>query len=204
MLRHFLLITFLFFFSDTFGQTSNNDLSQIKTTQQAEMFLAKNPQANAKIFSIESGTDTTEILLPLFNKKSGFTFKIDSDNYKILQVDSALSFRVNYIYLDGKQLTKFQIDSLRQEIISSYKKGTSFFDLVQQYNMDGNFTGDTRWFTEGMMVKEFETAVRNHKKGDIFTVYTPGQNWYHVVLKTYDDTFIKKLTILKTRSSSQQ
>ena len=63
--------------------------------------------------------------------------------------------------------------------------------------MDGNITGDTRWFTENMMVKEFETAVRSHKKGDIFTVDTPSQNWYHVVLKTFDDTYIKKLIILK-------
>jgi PPIC-type PPIASE domain len=204
MLKQILLIALLYCFSDAFGQTPGSDLSQIKTIAQAEVFAEKNPKANARIFTIESNTDTSEILLPLFNKKNGFTFSIDNNKYKILQIDSVLSFRVSYIYLNGQQLTRPQIDSLRQEIISSYKKGTGFFDLVQQYNMDGNISGDTGWFTEGMMVTEFEKAVRDHKKGDIFTVDTPGQNWYHVVLKTYGDTYIKKLTILKTQSSSRQ
>jgi parvulin-like peptidyl-prolyl isomerase len=68
--------------------------------------------------------------------------------------------------------------------------------------MDGNPTGDTKWFQEKSMVEEFEKAVRSHKKGEIFIVDTPSQNWYHVVLKTYSDKFTKKLTILKVRSSS--
>ena len=168
------------------------------------MFIEKNPKANWKVFTIESSSDTSELLLSLYDKKNGFTFKIDNNNYKILQIDSTLSFRVNYIYLNGEKLSKTQIDSLRQEIISRYKDGTSFLDLVQQYNMDGNNTGDTKWFTENMMVKDFETSVRSHKKGDIFAVETPNQKWYHIVLKTYDDTFIRKLTILKTKSSNSR
>jgi parvulin-like peptidyl-prolyl isomerase len=105
--------------------------------------------------------------------------------------------------LNGDKFSKLKIDSLRQEIISKYKAGTNFFDLVQQYNMDRNFTGDTKWFTENMMIKNFEQAVRNHKKNEIFTVDAPEQNWYHVVLKTFDDTYIKKVTLLKMKSSSQ-
>lgn len=141
--------------------------------------------------------------MSLYNKKIGFTFYIDNIAFKILSIDSTLSFRANYIYLNGDKFSKLQIDSLRQEIISKYKAGTNFFDLVQQYNMDGNFTGDTKWFTENMMVKNFEQAVRNHKKNEIFQVDTPEQNWYHVVLKTFDDTYIKKITLLKMKSSSQ-
>ncbi len=197
MLKHILAIILLNCVTISFGQTLYNDLSKIKTVSQAEMFIEQNPKLNGKLFKIESGADTSEILTPLYSKKPGFTFKIDNLSYKILQVDTALSFRVNYIYLSGEQLLKTQIDSLRREIISSYKKGTNFFDLVQQYSMDGNITGDTRWFTENMMIKEFETAVRNHKKSDIFTVDAPEQKWYYVVLKTYDDTCIKKLTILQ-------
>ena len=73
-------------------------------------------------------------------------------------------------------------------------------ELVQQYNMDGNITGDTKWFTENMMIKEFEEAVRSHKQGDIFTVDKPSQNWYHVVLKTHKDTYLKKLTLIRAKS----
>jgi parvulin-like peptidyl-prolyl isomerase len=53
------------------------------------------------------------------------------------------------------------------------------------------------------MVKEFEDAVKGHKKGDIFTVDIPGNKWYHVVLKKFDDTYIKTATILKIKDSNQ-
>jgi PPIC-type PPIASE domain len=197
----FTTIQFLFY-SFTFGQTKGIDISKIKTVSQAETFISINPKTDSKLFTIESSNDTTEILMPLYNKKLGFTFYIDNIAFKILSIESILSFRVNYIYLNGDKFSKLQIDSLRQEIISKYKAGTNFFDLVQQYNMDGNFTGDTRWFTENMMVKNFEQAVKNHKKNEIFIVDTPEQNWYHVVLKTFDDTYIKKVTLLKTKSNS--
>ena len=138
--------------------------------------------------------------MPLYNKTTNFTFHIDNDSYKILKIDSILSFRVSYIFFDGNQLSAKQVDSLRKEVILQYKAGASFFDLVQQYNMDANISGDTKWFTEGMMVKEFEDAVKRHKKGDIFTVDIPDNNWYHVVLKTFEETYIKKATILKMKA----
>jgi hypothetical protein len=181
------------------GQT-DDALSKVRNVSQAKAFIKANPNTGAKLFTINSGIDTTEILIPLYGKKAGFTFRIDDVTYKILEVDSTLSFRASYIYLDGGQLTRKQVDSLRKEIISQYKAGTSFFDLVQLYNMDGNITGDTKWFAAGQMVKEFESAVRSHRKNDIFTVNTPGQNWYHVVLKTFDDTFIKTVTLIRAKS----
>jgi parvulin-like peptidyl-prolyl isomerase len=200
-----ILTTTLFLFSSlSFGQTKGSDLSKVKTVSEAETFIKTNPKANAKLFTIESGNDTSEIHLPLYTKQVGFTFRIDNIIYKILKIDSTLSFRANYIYLSGETLPKHQIDSIRQEIISKYKAGANFFDLIHQYNMDININGDTNWFTENMMVKEFEDAVISHKKGDIFTVDTPEQKWYHVVLKTFDDTFIKKIILIETKSSSQQ
>lgn len=197
MLRQCFIYALLSCFTASFGQSPNNALLKIKTISEAQLYLEQNPNVKGKLFSIESKKDTAEILLPLFNKKTGFTFSIENDNYKILETDSVLSFRVCYIYLNGEQLNKAQVDSVRQVIISSYNSDVSFFDLVQQYNMDGNPTGDTGWFTENMMAQPFEDAVRSHKKGDIFIVDTPDLKWYHVVLKTFDDTYNKKLTLLK-------
>ncbi len=184
------------------GQIKNAGLSKIKTLSQAEIFVASNPKVKAQIFTLESSTDSTESFIPLYSNKVGFTIRIDKYNYKILEVDSTLSFRVNYIFLSGDKYTKKQADSLRKKIIEEYNTGGDYFKLVRKYNMDGNTTGDTHWFTTNMMVAEFEKAVRSHKKGEIFTVDTPEQNWYHVVLKSFDDTFIKKVTVLKIPSSS--
>jgi hypothetical protein len=204
MAKVILTTAFLLLNGLIFGQKNGAKLTDINSISQAENFIIANPKAEAEIFTVDQSTDTSEILLPLFSKKVGFTFNIDNYIYRILSVDSTLSFRASYIFLSGDSFSEKQIDTLRQEIISKYKAGTSFIDLALQYNMDGNVTGDTKWFPENMMVKEFESAVRNHKKGDIFTVDEPGLNWYHVVLKTYDDTFIKKLTVIKFKNSSQQ
>ena len=179
-----LTITLLSLYTFSSAQIKNVSLDNISSIAQAKNFIEANPKSEAKLFTIQEGMDTSEILLPLYNKNPGFTFHIDNNAYKILNVDSTLSFRVSYIFISGDSFSKQQIDTLRQQIISKYNEGTSFTDLTMQYNMDGNITGDTRWFTENMMVKEFEDAVKIHKKGDIFTVDEPAQNWYHVVLKT--------------------
>lgn len=199
MLKSALLTLLLVTSLISIGQT-NNEADKIRTVAQAEKFIKKHPNAGIELLTINSGIDTSDIILPLYNKTTGFTFHIDNDSYKILKIDSILSWRVSYIFFDGNQLSAKQVDSLRKEVILQYKAGASFFDLVQQFNMDANISGDTKWFAEGVMVKEFEDAVKRNKKGDIFTVDIPDNNWYHVVLKTFEETYIKKATILKMKA----
>lgn len=87
-----------------------------------------------------------------------------------------------------RPINRREIDSLRPLIIKKYKAGTSFENLVEKYNMDGNSKkGDLGWFKTKKMVPEFESAVRNHKKGDIFFVDVNAPKWHYVVLKTFDD-----------------
>lgn len=197
MKRKLLLIILLYCFQASLGQNINSALAKVKSVADAEAFIKAYPKAKGEIFTIDSSKHFSLIVQPLYAKKIGFSFTIANDSYKTLDKDSTLSFWVRYIFLNGAQLSKHQIDSVRNEIITKYKNGTDFGDLVQQYNMDGNITGDTGWFKEGMMVKEFEEAVRSHKKGDIFSVDEPDQNWYHVVLKTHESTYVKKITMLK-------
>ncbi|MEY3242348.1 MAG: hypothetical protein RIR11_3787 [Bacteroidota bacterium] len=197
MIRLILTLASSLLYLVTFGQVSNNDLSTINTIAQAEQFIAKNPKAKAKLFTISSIRDTSEMMLPLYSKKTGFTFNIENSNFKILQIDSNLTFRVKYIFFSGMEFTKKEIDIKRQGILSQYKKGTRFSSLVQKHTSDKNETGDTGWFAENTLVKGFEDAIKSHKKNDIFTVDIPEQNWYYVVLKTFDDKFAKKITLIK-------
>lgn len=201
MTRIFLTMTLSILSSIVNGQINIAELSKIKTLSQAETYIDSNPKANAEIFTLESSTDSAKSFIPLYSKKIGFTMRIDKYRYKILEIDSTLSFRVNYIFLSGDKYTKKQADSIRNQIIKEYNAGNDFLKLVRKYNMDGNITGDTHWFTTKRMVERFERAVRSHKKGEIFTVDTPEENWYHVVLKSFDDTYIKKVTVLKILSS---
>ncbi|MGG9963527.1 peptidylprolyl isomerase [Ferruginibacter sp. SUN106] len=194
--------TFLFCFICTglFAQTPAKLLADTKTIAQANKVVKNYPQLDAKMFMLFSNKDTSDITLPLFAKKNGFTFSIDNYSYKIIDSITYPEFRASYIYLDGNQLSLKSIDSIRNIILAKFKNGSSFFDLVKEYTMDGNPTGDLGWFTESMMAKEFETAIRQHKKDDIFTIDIPENKWYYVTLKTFDDRKVKELAVLKIKT----
>ncbi len=198
----FLIFVLLILQINSYGQSKKVDLSKVNTISQAEEFIKSHPYSEGALFSVTPSQDLAEVSPNIFSKQLGYTFKVSDKTYKVVGIQPLLSFRVSYIYIDGSKYTKTEIDKIRQEIISKYKSGVPFTDLVKKYNMDSNTTGDTNWFGEGMMVEEFEKAVKVHKKGDIFMVDTPSKNWYHVVLKTHSDTHFKKISILKVKSST--
>jgi len=126
-----------------------------------------------------------DVVLKQFNPNAP-TFVI-----KILTETEEELCKLKYIYLSGNKLSKLQIDSLRTIIINRYKNGTDFEMLAKKYTMDKNPTGDLDWFSKGMMVEEFDKAVRYRKKGEIFTVDVTNKDWFYVVLKTHDNKMEK-------------
>jgi parvulin-like peptidyl-prolyl isomerase len=198
-------ITVLFWvlcFQNLFAQNLEKQIEKINTIEQATEFVEKNPEFEASIFSITPELDTVNI--PAYYKKLELGSVISEDGYifKAISVEKIEAFRVSYIYLDGKKLTFSQIEKLRSKIISQFKEGIAFSDLAKEYTMDGNLSGDLNWFTEGMMVPEFEEAIKMYKKDEIFTVDIPNRNWYYVTLKTYEDKFISKITLLSIKNGS--
>lgn len=101
-----------------------------------------------------------------------------------------------YIYLDGSKLSTEEIKTLRQKIISDYKKGISFTSLANKYTMDNSKDGDLGWFDEGQMEKSFQDEILKHKKGELFTVDIPANNWFYIVLKTFADIEKTKITYI--------
>jgi len=68
------------------------------------------------------------------------------------------------------------------------KPGVDFAKTAQEKSEDGSSSkgGDLGWFKEGMMVKPFNDAVKNHHKGDIILVSS--QFGTHVIKVTDDKT----------------
>jgi hypothetical protein len=121
---------------------------------------------------------------------------------KLRPISSSISFskcksmRVSYIYLDGSKMKMKDIGNLREKLISEYRKGTSFATLANSYTMDNSKDGDLGWFVEGQMEKSFQDEILKHKKGEIFTVDIPANNWFYLVLKTFDDIEKTKITYI--------
>lgn len=182
------------------SQTNASLLNDINSVKQAKKFIAKYPELSAQIITVSSDKDTTDISPTLYDKKPGDTFRLDAYDYKILDKTSYPEFRVSYIFLDGSQIASKTIDKLREEIINKYKNGTPFSDLANAYTMDSAPNGDVGWFKENVMAKEFELAIKQHNRNDIFTVDIPASKWYFVVLKTFDERITKRLTVLKIKT----
>ncbi len=197
-------IAFLFlilFFQNIYSQKIKDKLDKVTTIEEAEIFIEENPELIPEIFNISPEIDT---LVPANFKtlKAGNIISENGNTFKVISVSKWKALRVSYIYLDGSKISLNEINKLRPQIISQYKKGTKFPDLAKKYTMDGNVNADLNWFTEDMMVTEFVNAIKIHKKGEIFTVDVPENKWYYVTLKTYDDKEVTKITLLKVKSSS--
>jgi hypothetical protein len=173
----------------TIGQTAKKALKKINNLEQMEDFKSQYPnweiyedktmESDSVDFPEISKAKPGDVLLKQF-KSYAFTFVL-----KILAEREEELCKLKYIYLDGNVLSLTQIDSIRTVILAKYKSGDSFESLVKAYTMDSNPTGDLDWFSKGMMVEQFDMAVRDRKKDEIFPVDVVDKKWYYIVLKTH-------------------
>ncbi len=185
----------------TFGQNVEQQIKEIKTIEEAKRFIATHPNAESEILVIAPEIESPEITEIFLNKKIGDVFSKNNNTFKIIDSKIINSFRVSYIFLDGNKHSMETINNQRSQILQEYKNGTEFSTLAKQYTMDNSPNGDIGWFAEGMMIKEFETAIKSHKLNNIFTIDIPSEKWYYVTLKTFDDKEVKELTILRVKSN---
>lgn len=98
--------------------------------------------------------------------------------YKIAAFDSTYRLKASHIFLKPDGTTKKDTANTvkkANKILKEIAKGMDFAEAAKKYGQDetAKAGGDIGWFGEGAMVKEFETAVMNGKKGDLFVVQTP-------------------------------
>lgn len=168
------------------GNSKTEALKKIKTVEQAEAFIKKLDTKSGSIGRFNAIVDSTEYKEISKNYKAGDIFFGKRSTYKLLEKEQEIVYRCQYIYLDGNQFSKEKIDSLRNEILTKFKSGTSFKTLSDLYSMDGNKKGgDLGWFHKEKMGAEFGASVAEHAKGQIFTCDADSKKAYYVILKTH-------------------
>ena len=197
-MKPFVIIGLLFLSVFAYSQDANKKLQKIKTEDQANAYAKENKNANVK--TLLSVKDTSDVAKEIYASRKGDILMVKNYSIKIIETKTETIFKVMYVYLDGSKLSIETIDSVRTMIISKYEHATPFIDLVKEYSMDGNPTGEFGWVTSEMAAKEFSAAVLSHKKDDIFTVNVPRNKWYYVVLKTYEDQKSKVVTVLTVKN----
>jgi len=196
-MKNYLIIISLYLTAPAFAQSSAEKiLASVENVDDATVFATHHSQLSPVILLLNDHKDTESLQKQLFKRKKGEVITIGDHSYKIVEDTTEYTFQASYIYLDGSRLSQPVIDSIRTLIQKRYETGTSFETLVDEYTMDGNTDHGALHFSPGMMVKEFETAVRQHANGDIFIIDVPDRKWHYVVKKTANDQVSRTITVL--------
>ncbi len=104
-------------------------------------------------------------------------FKGENILIKILYKSSNTFYHVNHIVLDTSLYTQEFATGLADRIIENIKLSkTTFAAQAITHSADYSTSakgGDLAWFVRGIMLPQLDEAISKHKKGEIFTVWTP-------------------------------
>jgi peptidyl-prolyl cis-trans isomerase D len=164
-------------------ETKMNEIKEdyINTTDVAD-FINKNSDVPYTEEYFAKGKLSPVIDSLMFAQKPGFVYGpyIENDEYKLAKLMSFKnlpdSVHARHILIAPSEKRSLdQAKSLADSIKNLIKKGGDFAQLASLYSDDkGSATqgGDVKWFKMGMMVKPFEKAAFEAKKGDVVTAET--------------------------------
>jgi hypothetical protein len=147
-----------------------------RATKDDSLFVSLNSDAPYEV-SIYNRGELDSFMEPMFfNSRIGEVVgPLFIDNYamifKIAAYDSTYRIRASHIYV------KPNGDS-RKDTLQAMKKANQYLEKIRKQG------GEIGWLWEGTMVPEFEAAMANAKKGDVFVVKSP--IGAHVVKVTED------------------
>tara|TARA_B100001741_G_scaffold313815_1_gene322282 strand:+ start:1470 stop:3527 length:2058 start_codon:yes stop_codon:yes gene_type:complete len=153
-----------------------NIKTDFASTEENEMFIRKNSDVFNRVLYV-SKKDLSENVKPLSSSPIGTIIGPFNLNFNTLRLAKLVnvssrpdSVKARHILISSKN-AELKIDSLKNIILN----GQSFATLAQQFSEDNGSAingGDLGWFSEGMMVEEFNDACFSSKKGDLITVKT--------------------------------
>jgi len=207
MIKKYFFIALLFCFYVSFSQTDMKqlkaDLELVTDIKSAKQFIKNTPNVKAKIYTYNEEKHNNSLSKKLFSKTVGTSFETEEQSantlYKIISITPTLHYRASYIYLDGRKLTKSQVDSLRTVIMSKLNSGQQFNQVAGKYSMDRNAIrgGDLGWFTANKTSKDFVNSLKDNKPNTIFNLDLPKAKKHYIINKTEQQKDIRLLQVLK-------
>jgi peptidyl-prolyl cis-trans isomerase D len=127
----------------------------------------------------------------------------DGISYKLVRLASINylpdSVKARHILISPKEKTQEAVNKAKataDSLLAILKRGGSFEKLAKEFSSDPGSKdkgGDLGWFREGMMVKPFNDACFNNKKGDIVIAET--QYGYHIINIADKGKDVKKVQV---------
>jgi len=206
-----LLFLLLLSYSGFSQKKLKKELDSITTTERAEKFLEEFNSRKNKIITFNEEKHKTRLAQEILDMNMGGTKvirnEIENIHYKVIEKNSIIYYRVNYIFFDGTKMPISEIEMIRPKIKAQINEGIAFKDLASVYSMDSSSKrgGDSGWITHGDMMPEFEEQVMNdnHQMNDVFFVNVESNRWYYIVQKAYDKKSITEVKVIKVVESKR-
>src|SRR5664279_49115 len=133
-MKNGLVALFLLCTAPAFSQlTVTEQFQKIITLEQAQQFIDANVALKPTLLHLSYGKDSTLIDKRLLRQNKGDVFSVGYVTYKVLEATEKVTYRANYIFLDGSTLSMTEIDSLKKIILQKASSGASFEQLSDQY-----------------------------------------------------------------------
>jgi peptidyl-prolyl cis-trans isomerase D len=172
-------------------QELNRLVSDFKATQDDSVFASINSD-NANAFVRYTAANLpTFISLDNLNVGEVVGPFMDTETYKLVKVsaigkDTVFTARASHILIrwdDESAASKKIAKDKAQGILKDLKAGADFTEKAREFGTDGTASrgGDLGWFSTGMMVKPFESAVFNATKKGLLTDVVETDFGYHII-----------------------
>ncbi len=170
-------------------QKMNEIKERFETAENVEEFINKNSDVPYTEQYFNKGELSPIIDSIMFVSQPGFIYGpyIDGENYFIAKLISFKnlpdSVHARHILISpNEKRTKDEAKKLADSLKTLLEKKADFAALAKQYSDDPGSAqegGDLKWFKRGVMVKPFEKAAFEAKKGEFVVVET--QFGYHII-----------------------
>lgn len=198
--------TFLLIIICCYNTYAQNDIKltdiikNIESQSEIDSLKFLYPNLSIKKHYLSAGDKNINKNIFLLKEKEIIADSVDA--IKLLSQKDIKEFKVKYIFIDAKKLSEKEIKQIQKKAIKELNKGKTFSEVANKYSMDlGSKDGDLGWFPEGRMIKSFENAIREHKKGEIFQVSDQTRKWHFIILKNHterDAKIYEYITITKS------
>jgi peptidyl-prolyl cis-trans isomerase D len=172
-------------------QELNRLVSDFKATQDDSVFASINSDNTNAFVRYTAANLPTFISLDNLNVGEVVGPFMDTETYKLVKVsaigkDTVFTARASHILIrwdDESAAAKKTAKDKAQGILKDLKAGADFTEKAREFGTDGTASrgGDLGWFSTGMMVKPFESAVFNATKKGLLNDVVETDFGYHII-----------------------
>ena len=176
---------------------------EFKESENDIQYVSLNSDIPVKDYYFKQGELPKELDSLMFANDTGYVYGpyFEDGYYKVSKLsqikDLSDSVKARHILIQpNEKLTYEKANTLADSLLNEIKNGGNFIDLAQKYSADKASLpegGDIGWFKQGQMVKPFEKACFNGKKGEVVKVET--QYGIHIIEIEDKGAEVKKVLV---------